>query len=122
MPGNVLVVDDSSSMRNVICQTLGRAGYTTHEAANGLEALLKARDIKPLALIIADVNMPVMDGIKMAVQIRKTPGMSTVPLLMLTTETDARIKAQGRAAGANGWVVKPFEPTQLVEVVRKFAP
>ncbi|MEY4579362.1 MAG: hypothetical protein RL701_4065 [Pseudomonadota bacterium] len=121
MPGNVLVVDDSSSMRNVICQTLVRAGYTTHEAANGLEGLLKARDIKPLDLIIADVNMPVMDGIKMVAQLRKTVGISIVPLLILTTETDARLKAQGRAAGANGWLVKPFEPTQLVEVVRQFA-
>jgi two-component system, chemotaxis family, chemotaxis protein CheY len=119
MARSALVVDDSESMRRLVCQTLQGIGFSTVEAANGLEALVRTRDIKWLDLVIADLNMPVMDGIKLVSQLRKTPGLSAVPFLLLTTEIRPEHKLKAKAAGASGWMVKPFEPDQLVAVVEK---
>jgi two-component system chemotaxis response regulator CheY len=119
MARSALVVDDSDSMRRLVCQTLQGIGFTTVEASNGLEALVRARDIKWLDLVVADLNMPVMDGIKLVSQLRKTPGISVVPFLLLTTEIRPEHKVKAKAAGATGWMVKPFEPEQLIAVVQK---
>lgn len=119
MPRSALVVDDSDSMRKLVCHTLQSIGYTTFQAANGLEALIRVKEIKILDLVIADLNMPVMDGIKLVSQLRKTPGTSIIPVLLLTMETDRGAKERARAAGATGWLIKPFEPLHLVQVVQK---
>jgi len=122
MVKSVLVVDDSDSMRRLISATLSDVGYAPVQAENGLDALVRVRTIDRLVLVIADLNMPVMDGIKLVAQLRKTPGTSVVPVLILTTVVDVRLKEQARAVGASGWIVKPFEPTTLVEAVKKLAP
>jgi two-component system chemotaxis response regulator CheY len=114
-----LVVDDSASMRTLVCMTLERVGFSTFQAPDGLHALIEASNIKQLDLVIADLNMPAMDGIKLCAQLRRTPGLSIVPFLLLTTESDTQIKLKARAAGATGWLTKPFEPEQLIAVVRK---
>jgi two-component system chemotaxis response regulator CheY len=121
MPRNVLVVDDSETMRKLVCHTLQSAGFHTFQAKNGLDALVQAKDIRPLDLVIADLNMPIMDGIKLISQLRRTPGVSIVPVLLLTTEVDRGAKERARMAGASGWLTKPFEPDQLVAAVQQVA-
>ena len=120
MARSALVVDDSDTMRKLVCHTLQSIGYNTFQAANGLEALIQVKELtNGLDLVIADLNMPVMDGIKLVHQLRKTPGTSIIPILMLTTETDRGAKERARAAGATGWLTKPFNPAQLVQVVQQ---
>ena len=119
MPRSALVVDDSDTMRKLVCLTLQSIGFTTYQAKNGLEALIQAKDIRPLDLVIADLNMPVMDGLKLLSQLRRTPGVSIVPVLLLTTEVDRAVKERARMAGASGWLTKPFDPTQLAAVVQQ---
>ena len=119
MPRSALVVDDSPSMRQLVCHVLEGLGFTTHQAGNGLEALVVAKQVKLLDLVIADLNMPVMDGIKLVAQLRRTPGVSAIPCLLLTTESSPQLKDKAKSAGATGWLVKPFEPTQLIAVVQK---
>lgn len=114
----VLTVDDASTMRKLIGFTLSAAGYEVIEAANGAQALelLKSR---PVSLIASDVNMPGMDGIELTRQIRNLPGCSRVPILILTTESDPGVKAKAKAAGATGWIVKPFQPPELTAIVKR---
>jgi two-component system chemotaxis response regulator CheY len=119
MPRSALVVDDSDTMRKLVCLTLQNVGFTTYQAKNGLEALIQAKDIRPLDIVIADLNMPVMDGLKLLSQLRRTPGVSIVPVLLLTTEIDRAVKERARMAGASGWLTKPFDPTQLAAVVQQ---
>jgi two-component system chemotaxis response regulator CheY len=119
MPRNVLVVDDSDTMRKLVCLTLEGIGFKTYQAKHGLDALIQAKDIRPLDLVIADLNMPIMDGIKLLSQLRRTPGVSIVPVLFLTTEVDRTAKERARMAGASGWLTKPFQPEQLTAVVQK---
>jgi two-component system chemotaxis response regulator CheY len=114
-----LVVDDSASMRTLVCMTLELLDFSTLQAPDGLHALIEARNVKQLDLVIADLNMPGMDGIKLCAQLRRTPGLSAVPFLLLTTESDPQSKQKARGAGATGWLTKPFEPEQLIAVVRK---
>lgn len=115
---NILAVDDSSSMRQMVTFTLKGAGHQVTEAADGQEALNKAKS-QQFDLIITDVNMPVMDGITFIKNLRGEVNYKFTPMLMLTTESAADKKAQGKAAGATGWIVKPFNPDQLLSTVNK---
>ncbi len=115
---SILAVDDSASMRQMVSFTLKGAGYDVIEAADGVEALNIARD-KSVNLVITDVNMPNMDGISLIRELRNLPSYKFTPLLMLTTESSAEKKQQGKAAGATGWIVKPFNPDQLLGTVKK---
>ncbi|MFN0300321.1 MAG: response regulator [Burkholderiales bacterium] len=114
----VLAVDDSKSMRSTVALTLRRAGYDVVEAADGGEALDKARQ-RRFELVLTDQNMPVMDGLGLIRELRLMPEYKSVPILMLTTESSDEMKQQGRAAGATGWLVKPFDPARLIEVIKK---
>lgn len=115
---SILAVDDSSSMRQMVSFTLKGAGYEVAEAADGQEALNKARS-QQFDLVITDVNMPIMDGITFIRQLRDEANYKFTPMLMLTTESAADKKAEGKAAGATGWIVKPFNPEQLLNTVKK---
>ncbi|KJV27205.1 response regulator [Luteibacter yeojuensis] len=115
---NILAVDDSASMRSMVAFTLRGAGHDVDEADNGRNALDQAGG-KKYDLVLADVNMPVMDGISMVREMRTMAGYSGVPILMLTTESDVNKKMEGKAAGATGWLVKPFDPDQLLATVAR---
>jgi len=114
----ILAVDDSASVRQMVSFTLRKAGYEVVEAVDGKDALGKVGSEK-FDLIITDLNMPNMDGIEMMIAIRKLSGYSFVPMLMLTTESQAEKKDAGRKAGATGWIVKPFNADQLIAVLQK---
>lgn len=115
---SILAVDDSASMRQMVSFTLKGAGYDVIEAVDGVDALNKAKQ-KPVNLVITDVNMPNMDGITLIAELRKLPSYKFTPLLMLTTESAADKKQAGKAAGATGWIVKPFNPDQLLATIKK---
>jgi two-component system, chemotaxis family, chemotaxis protein CheY len=114
----ILAVDDSTSIRQMVGFTLRKAGYEVIEAVDGQDGLGKASKEK-FDLIITDLNMPNMDGVQMMAAVRKVPGYSFIPMLMLTTESQAEKKDAGRKAGATGWIVKPFDADQLVAAVQK---
>lgn len=114
----VLVVDDSPSMRQMVSHVLVQSGYQVVEGANGREALAQL-EAAAIDLVITDLNMPVLDGIALIREIRSRPASKFTPVLMLTTEWQPAKKAEGRAAGASGWLVKPFNPKQLLQVVAK---
>jgi two-component system, chemotaxis family, chemotaxis protein CheY len=118
MSKTVLVVDDSTSMRQMVSFTMKEAGFEVIEGTNGAEALQNVQG-KTLDLVITDLNMPVMDGMTLIRQLRGTPAFKFTPILMLTTESQQEKKLEGKAAGATGWIVKPFNPEQLVQVVGK---
>ncbi|PLY17037.1 MAG: response regulator [Sedimenticola sp.] len=115
---SILAVDDSASMRQMVSFTLKGAGYEVLEAADGVEALGIAKT-RSVDLVITDVNMPNMDGISLIQNLRTLPTYKFTPLLMLTTESSPEKKQQGKAAGATGWIVKPFNPEQLLNTVKK---
>jgi two-component system chemotaxis response regulator CheY len=114
----VLSVDDSASIRQMVAFTLKSAGYEVIEAADGQEGLEKARS-KTVDMVLTDQNMPRMDGLTLIKNLRAMPGYRNVPILMLTTESGDAMKQQGKAAGATGWLVKPFDPAKLLEVTKK---
>ena len=114
----ILAVDDSASMRQMVAFTLKGAGYAVVEAADGQEGLDRARE-KNVNLVLTDQNMPRMDGISLVKQLRGMPQYQATPILILTTESSDAMKAQGKAAGATGWLVKPFDPAKLIEVIKK---
>ncbi len=114
----ILAVDDSTSMRQMVCFTLKSAGFDVSEAADGVEALSIAKK-KTFDVVISDVNMPNMDGLTLTKELRGLANYKFVPILILTTESSAEKKQQGRAAGATGWIVKPFNPDQLLATVNK---
>lgn len=117
MAQTILIVDDSASIRQMVKFTLEGAGYSTIEATDGNDALTKVTpDVK---MVLTDLNMPGLDGIGLIKQLRGMPGFKFIPIVMLTTESQASTKAEGKAAGATGWIVKPFKPEQLVAVVKK---
>lgn len=118
MAKTILAVDDSASIRQMVSFTLKSAGYEVVEAVDGLDGLDKAKS-RVVNLVLTDQNMPRMDGLSLIKNLRATPQYATVPILMLTTESSDAMKSQGRAAGATGWLVKPFDPQKLIEVVRK---
>ncbi|HEY0838253.1 MAG TPA: response regulator [Azospirillum sp.] len=114
----VLSVDDSRTMRDMVTFTLKGAGYDVLEAGDGQQALTVIAANK-VDLVITDLNMPVMDGLTLIRRLRAAPAHRTLPILMLTTESDEKKKAEGRSAGATGWIVKPFNPEKLISVVQK---
>jgi two-component system, chemotaxis family, chemotaxis protein CheY len=118
MTKKTLVVDDSASIRQLITIALEDAGISVVSAGNGKEALGKLNAEK-FDLIITDLNMPEMDGIELIRDVRGIPEYRFAPIIMLTTEAQEEIKKQGKAAGATGWIVKPFSSEQLLSVVRK---
>ena len=114
----ILTVDDSTSMRQMVRATLQSAGYGVVEASDGQEALDFART-RAVDLVISDVNMPRMDGITLVSQLRALPSYRLTPLLLLTTESSQEKKMEGKKAGATGWIVKPFNPTQLLATLNR---
>lgn len=114
----VLTVDDSASIRQMVAFTLKSAGYDVIEAADGNAGLAQAKS-NSVSLVLTDQNMPGMDGLTLIKSLRALPNYKATPILMLTTESSDTMKSQGRAAGATGWLVKPFDPQKLLEVVRK---
>lgn len=118
MQKTVLTIDDSASIRQMVSFTLRSAGYEIVEALDGIDGLEKAR-ASTVDLVLTDQNMPRMDGLSLIRALRGMTQYKSVPILMLTTESSDAMKSQGRAAGATGWLVKPFDPQKLIEVVRK---
>lgn len=118
MAKTILAVDDSASIRQLVSFTLKSAGYDVIEAIDGMDGLEKAK-AKPISLVITDQNMPRMDGMTLVKNLRALPQYKTAPILILTTESSDAMKAQGRAVGATGWLVKPFDPQKLLEVIKK---
>ena len=118
MKKRILTVDDSASMRYMVIFSLKEAGYEVIEASGGDEALRKL-DNDQLHMIIVDQNMPKMDGITLIREIRARQDYKTVPIIMLSSESNAEIMKKGQEAGATRWIVKPFIPKQLVDVVQK---
>ena len=118
MAKTILAVDDSSSLRQMVAFSLKAAGYQVVEAVDGQDGLDKARQ-QVVDLVLTDQNMPRMDGLALIKTLRTLPTYAKTPILMLTTESSDEMKSKGRAAGANGWLVKPFDPQRLIEVVKK---
>ncbi|MBC3832127.1 response regulator [Undibacterium amnicola] len=118
MAKTVMVVDDSASVRQVVGLALRGAGYEVIEGIDGKDALGKLKGQK-IHLIISDVNMPNMDGITFVQEVKKLPMYKFTPIIMLTTESQEGKKLQGQAAGAKAWVVKPFQPAQMLAAVSK---
>ena len=115
---SILAVDDSSSMRQMVSFTLKSAGYDVVEAVDGEDALDKARG-RSFDLVLTDQNMPRLDGIGLTRKLRESAKFKATPILILTTESSDQMKQAGRAAGATGWLVKPFDPAKLIEVIKK---
>jgi len=114
----ILAVDDSASMRQMVSYTLKQAGHQVVDAADGRDALAKAKTGR-FDAVITDVNMPNMDGITLVKELRALPNFKFTPILLLTTESAPEKKQQGKAAGATGWLVKPFDPEKLLATVKK---
>ncbi len=121
MGKSIITVDDSSTMRRMVSFTLKSAGYDVIEAEDGANAL-KLLKTRPVDMVISDINMPNMDGITLTKQLRTIPHYARTPIILLTTESDPGKKNEGRAAGATGWIVKPFNQEQLLAVVSKVLP
>ncbi|MBM5573999.1 response regulator [Deefgea sp. CFH1-16] len=118
MAKTILIVDDSSSMRQTVGMALKKAGYEVVDACDGRDALTKL-DGRKYNLIISDVNMPNMDGISFVKAAKLLANYRFTPVIMLTTESGETLKNEGRAAGVKAWVVKPFQPAQMLEAVQK---
>lgn len=117
MSHTIMTVDDSASVRQMVTFTLKKAGYNVIEASDGKDALSKLSG--PIKMVITDLNMPNMDGITLIKNIRANAAYKFIPIVMLTTESQATKKQEGKSAGATGWIVKPFKPEQLLAVVKK---
>jgi two-component system chemotaxis response regulator CheY len=115
---SILAVDDSASMRKMVSFTLRAAGYDVEEAEDGVDALEKAQ-ARQFDCVVTDVNMPNKDGITLIRELRALPDYKFIPMLMLTTESGIEKKQEGKAAGATGWMVKPFNPDQLLKTLLK---
>ena len=121
MSKNALVVDDSLVIRKLVSQTVQGAGFAVVQAANGKEALELARG-QAFALVITDLNMPVMNGLELIKELRAQPDHRFTPIVFLTTEVDEQLRAEARAAGATAWIQKPFHPEKVLSVVQRIAP
>ena len=121
MSKRILTVDDSKTMRDMLLFTLKQAGYEVVQAEDGQDGLEKL-GAQGADVIITDINMPVMDGIAFIKACRAQAAYASTPILTLTTESSDAKKAEGRAAGATGWIVKPFNPEGLIRVVEKVCP
>jgi len=120
MARSVMVVEDSKSMRQLVSFSLEDSGFSVVTAENGQDALDKLNGSPP-SVIITDLNMPVMNGIDFIRQLRMKDGYRYLPVIMLTTESQEQKRQEGKEAGASGWMVKPFTPEQLINVVKKLA-
>lgn len=118
MGKRILTVDDSKTIRDMVSFTLRGAGFDVVEAEDGARAIAALKSA-PADLVITDLNMPNMDGLSLIRALRADPSYRALPILMLTTEGDAQKKNEGRAAGATGWMVKPFSPDKLIELVKR---
>ncbi len=118
MPRTILSVDDSASVLQMVKLTLTGGGYQVVQANNGAEGLAKAR-AGGIDMVLTDLNMPVMNGIAMIRELRRLPQCTGIPIVFLTTESAANMKQEAKAAGATGWITKPFQQDQLLAVVRK---
>ena len=114
----IMTIDDSPSLRQMVALTLESAGYEVIEARDGKDALAKA-DGREFHLFLTDLNMPGMDGIELTKKLRAITTYKFVPIVLLTTESQTEKKMQGKAAGATGWIVKPFQPQDLLATVKK---
>ncbi|QEL20590.1 response regulator [Limnoglobus roseus] len=121
MTKTVLIVDDSAMMRKMLGETLRAAGFAVVEGANGSDGLVQL-DRQPVQMVITDFNMPRMNGPALIRRIRERPDYRFTPILVLTTETEDARKQEGKAAGATGWMVKPFDPPRLVQIVNRLLP
>ena len=119
MSKSILLVDDTRSMRKMVTAVLQGAGYVVEEAADGAEALEKAQK-QVFDLVVTDHNMPGIDGVTLVGLLRAIAAYDDVALIVLSTETGAELKARGRAAGATGWMAKPFDPEKMLSIVRQF--
>lgn len=119
MPRTILIVDDSAAIRQLVSLTALEARYNVLAAENGKDALAAIAG-KAIDLVITDLNMPEMDGIELIKRLRGMPEFKFVPIVMLTTESQEARKVEGKQSGASGWIVKPFSPAQLLEVINKF--
>jgi len=117
----ILVVDDSASMRQMVTFTLKSSGFEVIEAIDGQDALVKLGD-RSVDLVLTDQNMPRMDGLSLIRSLRGLIRFQGIPILMLTTESGDEMKQAGREAGATGWLVKPFDPVRLLQVIDKVLP
>lgn len=120
MSKTILAIDDSASVRQMVTLTLAAAGYHVLEAADGAEGYSKATANR-IDAVITDLNMPVMNGLDFIRKYRAHPSSTGVPIVFLTTESDDGLKSQAKAAGATGWMVKPFKQEQLLSVIKKVA-
>lgn len=118
MPRVIMTVDDSTSIRQMVNFTLAQEGYEVVEAVDGKDALSKL-NMKRVDMVLTDLNMPNMDGIDLIRQLRENQKFKFMPIIMLTTESQQSKKEEGKKAGATGWIVKPFNPDQLVSVVKR---
>lgn len=118
MSKTILTVDDSSTIRQMVTFVLKEAGYTVHEAVDGQQAI-DLMSSSPVDMVITDLNMPNVNGVELIRWTRADARHKFIPVVMLTTESQEDIKREGRAAGATGWIVKPFKPEQLLNVVGK---
>jgi two-component system chemotaxis response regulator CheY len=116
----VLVVDDSETIRNQVARALQTAGFDVLEAGDGVEGLEQLAN-NEIALVILDVNMPILNGIEMLTKVRANPRTANIPVLMLTTEVHQTMIQRGRDAGASGWIIKPVKVEHLVSAVNKLA-
>ncbi|HET6787322.1 MAG TPA: response regulator, partial [Aquabacterium sp.] len=121
MSKTVLVVDDSSSLRALVKMALVQAGYSVIEGADGREGLAQLDKAGKVHLIVSDVNMPNMDGITFVQQIKQHPKHKFIPVIMLTTEDETAKMQQAKAAGARAWLIKPFNPPELLDAVSRLA-
>lgn len=119
MEKQILIVDDSESIREVLIFTLENSNYTVHTAVNGQDALKHLNGKKKIDLIITDLHMPVMDGISLIKKVRTLDDYKYVPILFLTTESQVDKKNEAKEAGATGWIVKPFAPEKLLAAISK---
>jgi two-component system chemotaxis response regulator CheY len=117
MTKKIMTVDDSPTIRQMLGLALKGAGYEVVEAENGKEALRKL-EAEGVNMLITDLNMPQMNGIDLIRNVRQSPGLRFMPIIMLTTESQEAKRQEGKAAGASGWIVKPFKPEQLLKVVQ----
>lgn len=122
MSKTVLVVDDSPTMRQMVALTLTNAGFKVVEAEHGKDAVTKVAGGPKMDLVVTDLNMPEMDGIALIKELRKMAAFKFTPILMLTTESAEDKKNAGKAAGATGWIVKPFNPELILKVIAKVLP
>ncbi len=121
MPKTIMTIDDSPTMRQMVSLTLSEAGYQIIEAVDGLDALAKVNGHR-IDLFLSDVNMPNLDGIELTRRLRANPGTRFTPIVLVTTESQVEKKMAGKAAGASGWIIKPFDPDQLLAVVKRVCP